>query len=93
MTTLDFVSHASTRENAIQHAAAVRAGLTIIQLHDELWRITRTDGAVLGYVERFLDHGDRRFRAKRMLSAQRASMPLGEFWRFDDAIDCFRFGS
>jgi len=26
-----------------------------------------------------------------MFSSRRASMPLGEFWSIDDAIDCFRF--
>jgi hypothetical protein len=68
-----------------------RFGIALVQLHDELWRVTRGSGEVLGYIESFLDRGHRRFRAKRMFSAQRPSLPLGEFWSIDDAVDCFRF--
>jgi hypothetical protein len=46
---------------------------------------------VLGYIDSFDDSGLRRFRAKRMFTARRASLPLGEFWSIEDAIDCFRF--
>jgi hypothetical protein len=69
-----------------------RFGIALVQLHDELWRVTRESGEVLGYIESFLDRGERRFRAKRMFSAQRPSLPLGEFWSIGDAVDCFRFG-
>jgi hypothetical protein len=81
MTTLDFVDN----------IAVDRFGIAMIQLHDELWRVTRSTGEVLGYVEAFLEGGATRFRAKRMFTSQRRSMPLGEFWSIDDAIDCFRF--
>jgi predicted methyltransferase len=66
-----------------------RAGLSMIQLHDELWRVTRTDGEVLGYVERFAAAGGARYRAKRFLSRQRRFVGVGEFWSIDDAMDCF----
>ena len=85
MTTLDFV------DNRINTTVVNRFGIAMIQLHDELWRVTRSTGEVLGYIESFIDRGDRRYRAKRMVSAQRRSLPLGEFWSIDDAIDCFRF--
>jgi hypothetical protein len=81
MTTLDFAST----------VALDRFGIAMVQLHDELWRVTRSGGEVLGYVESFIESGSKRFRAKRMLSSQRSSFPLGEFWSIDDAIDCFRF--
>ena len=81
MTTLDFV----------ESTAVTRFGITLVQLHDELWRVTRRSGEVLGYIEAFTQAGDRRFRAKRMFSAQRPSLALGEFWQLDDAVDCFRF--
>jgi hypothetical protein len=81
MTTLDFV----------EPTAITRFGITLVQLHDELWRVTRNSGEVLGYIESFADAGSRRVRAKRMFSARRPSLPLGEFWRIDDAVDCFRF--
>jgi hypothetical protein len=81
MTTLDFTDSVFVD----------RFGIAMVQLHDELWRITRRSGEVLGYVESFRDDGVWRYRAKRMLSSQRSSMPLGEFWSIDDAVDCFRF--
>jgi hypothetical protein len=81
MTTLDFVDNVT----------ADRFGIALIQLHNELWRVTRSSGEVLGYIESFLENGTPRYRAKRMFSSQRRSLPLGEFWGIDDAIDCFRF--
>lgn len=80
MTILDFVGT----------TPAVRPGVAMIQLHNELWRVTRASGEVLGYIERFAEADDFRFRAKRLLSGQQRSLPLGEFWNIDDAIDCFR---
>ena len=87
MTTLDFVAiHSFVGDDRVN-----RFGIALVQLHDELWRVTRRTGEVLGYIERFDEAGHPRFRAKRMFSSRRQSMPLGEFWSIDDAIDCFRF--
>jgi hypothetical protein len=99
MTTLDYVgsAHFSRSDSALASVPSVnRFGISLVQLHDELWRVTRRSGEVLGYIESFVDvdglnSGSRRFRAKRMFSSRRPSMPLGEFWSIDDAIDCFRF--
>jgi hypothetical protein len=79
MTILDFASRAQ-----VSNSAAIA-----IQLNDELWRVTRPSGEVLGYVEHNLDRN--RFVAKRMLQRQRRFLPIGEFWSLDDAMDCFRF--
>ena len=65
-------------------------GIAVIQLHDDLWRVTRSTGEVLGYIERFVDRGDFRYRAKRMIVRQQRFVAIGEFWRMDDALDCFR---
>lgn len=80
MTTLDFVG-----------TTGIRAGIATIQLHDDLWRVTRPDGEVLGYVERRPSPAGSRFLAKRMLPRQRRFLGLGEFWTVDDAMECFRF--
>jgi hypothetical protein len=88
MTTLDFVG---SRSSLVSVASVNRFGIALVQLHDELWRVTRKSGEVLGYIEAFADTGITRFRAKRMFSSRRPSMPLGEFWSMEDAIDCFRF--
>lgn len=69
-----------------------RPGIDLVRLHEGLWRVTRSDGEVLGYVESFLEPRGRRFRAKRLLPLQRRFLPRGEFWSFDDAVDCLRFG-
>ena len=48
MTTLSFVD---TTRNA--SAALVRPGIALTRLHNDLWRVTRPAGDVLGYVESF----------------------------------------
>lgn len=65
--------------------------VTTVQVHDDLWRVTRPDGEVLGYVERSESAAGQRFTAKRMLQRQRRFLPIGEFWSIGDALDCFRF--
>lgn len=85
MTTLAFVDNDFTR------TPLVRPGIAMVQVHDELWRLTRPEGEVLGYIERFTEPRGERFRAKRLNSVRRRFLVLGEFWSIDDAIDCFRF--
>jgi hypothetical protein len=87
-----FVNAPTTTFDFVDHATVNRFGIAMIQLHDELWRVTRSTGEVLGYIESFPENGTLRYRAKRMFSSQRRSLPLGEFWSIDDAVDCFRFG-
>ncbi len=72
--------------------AARRRGIALVQLHDELWRVTRTDGEVLGYIESFVVPDGRRYRSKRLIPLHRRFLHLGDFWSFDDAVDCLRFG-
>ena len=81
MTTLEF----------IDTPTIARAGVTTVQLGDDLWRVTRSGGEVLGYVERSATPSGIRYTAKRMLQRQRRFLPVGEFWSVDDAMDCFRF--
>ncbi|WP_010203143.1 hypothetical protein [Salinibacterium sp. PAMC 21357] len=81
MTTLDFAE--TTR--------SITSGIVTVELNDDLWRITRPDGEVLGYVHRWQSDAGARFQAKRMLQRQRRFLPLGDFWSIDDALDIFRF--
>jgi hypothetical protein len=67
----------------------VRPGIALVQLHDELWRVTRPHGEVLGYIEQFRVRDGLRFRSKRFMLRQRRFMVMGEFWSMDDAIECF----
>ena len=80
MTILDFVGTAPT----------VRPGIALVELANSQWRVTRATGEVLGYIESVSEGVDRKFSSRRLVSSQRGSMPLGEFWRMDVAIDCFR---
>ena len=64
--------------------------VALVQLSDSLWRVTRPEGDVVGYVERFIDRGLERFRAKRMIVSQQRFIPVGEFWVMNEAVDCFR---
>ncbi|MGV8876792.1 MAG: hypothetical protein ACOH1K_04715 [Rhodoglobus sp.] len=81
MTTFDFAPT----------APSIRTGIVTVKLNDDLWRITRPDGEVLGYVHRWHAGSIERFHAKRMLTLQRRFLPLGDFWSIDDALDIFRF--
>lgn len=64
--------------------------IALVELGDALWRVTRPDGEVLGYVEAFSAPGGTRYRAKRMIVRQQRFVPVGEFWLMGDAVDCFR---
>ncbi len=85
MPTLAFIDH-----DVLSPTPLVRPGIAIVQVHDELWRLTRPDGDVLGYIERFAEPRGDRYRAKRLNALRRRFLVLGEFWSIDDAIDCFR---
>lgn len=85
MTVLDFPAALTTA------GSAVLPGVSTVQLHDDLWRVTRPDGEVLGYIERSDSNAGHRFTAKRMLQRQRRFLPIGDFWSIGDALDCFRF--
>lgn len=87
MTVLDFTSPSDLR----LRSRGVPT-IDVVQLHNDLWRITRSSGEVVGYVERFVDRGDFRYRAKRMIVRQKRFVAIGEFWSMDDALDCFRIG-
>jgi len=70
---------------------STRGGLQLVQVHDDLARVTRPGGEIVGYVERFDDPQGDLYRAKRFLPRQRRFVEIGEFWSRDDATDCFRF--
>lgn len=89
MPTLDFLSAPKTSPLGSERRTR-RDPVTVMQLNDVLWRITRTDGDVLGYVESFEANGGTRFRAKRFLAGSRRFMVDGEFWAMEDALECFR---
>jgi hypothetical protein len=89
VTILDFAT--DTRAGTVRRTGQAPArGVTAMQLHDALWRITRPDGEVAGYVERFTETRGTRYRAKRLIVRQQRFVSVGEFWSMDDALECFR---
>jgi hypothetical protein len=69
---------------------AAHPGITILALHGSLSRVTRGDGAVLGYVERIDTSDERPFLAKRLRPRAQGFLEVGRFWTADDAVDALR---
>jgi hypothetical protein len=69
---------------------ATPRGLDIVPRRGALWRVARSDGLVLGYVERFDDEGGSRYRSKRMLGRAAGFTVIGDFAAADDAVDALR---
>jgi hypothetical protein len=82
---------ATTASTVPEPLSEVRGGLRLVQVRDDLARVTRAGGEVLGYVERLDDPLGERWRAKRFVARQRRFVEIGEFWSRSDATDCFRF--
>ncbi|MEO6533864.1 MAG: hypothetical protein ABIO06_09865 [Pseudolysinimonas sp.] len=70
--------------------AAAHPGVAVLALHGRLWRATRADGAVLGYVELFDTPEGERFLSKRLRPRAQGFLPVGEFWTADEAIESLR---
>ena len=71
-------------------------GLDIVPRRGALWRVARSDGLVLGYVERVAadegdDSGGARYRSKRMLGRAAGFTVIGDFGAADDAVDALRY--
>ena len=72
---------------------ATPRGLDIVPRRGALWRVARTDGLVLGYVERVDDEGGEatRYRSKRMIGRAAGFTVLGDFGAADDAVEALRY--
>lgn len=70
---------------------ATPRGLAIVARRGALWRVARSDGLVLGYVERIDDDGGTRYRSKRMLGRAAGFTVIGDFGAADDAVEALRY--
>ncbi len=61
-------------------------GLDIVPRRGAVWRVARSDGMILGYVERV----DDRYLSKRLVGRATAFDVIGEFGIPDDAIEALR---
>ncbi len=66
--------------------------LRILDVRDDLARVTRANGEVVGYVDRIDVAGDTAYRARRYLATERRFIELPNVWSADDAVDCLRWG-
>jgi hypothetical protein len=100
-TPADFTpAHIAHRDSAGLETAAPRTGelvfaphiphVVFVPLGDDLWRVTRPDGELLGYIDQFRVREGIRYRAKLFALRSQKFMVMGEFWSMDDAAQCFR---
>ncbi|MCI2958274.1 hypothetical protein MN032_11255 [Agromyces atrinae] len=64
-------------------------GLAFVPVSESLWRVSSTNGDVLGHIERRVAASGERFAARLLIGGGTRSMPLGEFWSAHDAAECF----
>lgn len=67
-------------------------GIRVVPLANGSWRVTRSDGALVGNVEPVVDEAGPRFRARRFAPREHGFRLVGEFWTPADAVDALRFG-
>jgi hypothetical protein len=70
---------------------AAPRGLEIVPRRGALWRVARSDGYVLGYVERVTDEAGPHYRSKRLVGRAERFDILGEFGAADDAVEALRY--
>lgn len=68
-----------------------RGDLQVLDVREDLSRVTRRNGEVVGYVDRVEVAGGTAYRARRYLATERRFVALPEVWSADDAVDCLRW--
>ncbi|MCP2030614.1 hypothetical protein L1277_000678 [Okibacterium sp. HSC-33S16] len=66
------------------------AGIELVKVHDGLWRVRRSDGRILGHIERVHTAAGNVYVAKRFNAVRASFLSLGQFWNIQDAVDCLR---
>ncbi|QWS32347.1 hypothetical protein AABM26_07035 [Curtobacterium aetherium] len=71
--------------------ARSRGDLRILDVRDDLSRVTRANGEIVGYVDRVDVAGGTAYRARRYVAAERRFVELPNVWDADDAVDTLRW--
>ncbi|MBE7163176.1 MAG: hypothetical protein INR72_18215 [Williamsia herbipolensis] len=79
------------RIRTVRPVARSRGDLRILDVRDDLSRITRANGEIVGYVDRVDVAGDQAYRARRYVTAERRFVELPTVWSADDAVDTLRW--
>ncbi|OEI69170.1 hypothetical protein [Curtobacterium sp. ER1/6] len=72
--------------------ARSRGDLRILDVRDDLSRVTRANGEIVGYVDRLDVAGGTAYRARRYVATERRFVELPNAWSADDAVDFLRWG-
>lgn len=72
--------------------ARSRGDLRILDVRDDLSRVTRANGEIVGYVDRVDVAGGTAYRARRYVATERRFVEFPDVWSADDAVDCLRWG-
>lgn len=72
-------------------AARTHGGLRVLDVREDLSRITRANGEIVGYVDRVVLPGGPAYRARRYVAAERRFVELPAVWSADDAVDTLRW--
>jgi hypothetical protein len=75
----------------VSPVARSRGDLRILDVRDDLSRVTRVNGEIVGYVDRVDIAGGTAYRARRYVPAERRFVELPNVWSADDAVDCLRW--
>jgi hypothetical protein len=68
-----------------------RGNLRVLDVRDDLSRVTRPNGEIVGYVDRVDVDGSAAYRARRYVASERRFVELPTVWSADDAVDCLRW--
>ncbi|PYY34514.1 hypothetical protein DEJ16_01010 [Curtobacterium sp. MCJR17_055] len=71
--------------------ARSRGDLRILDVRDDLSRVTRANGEIVGYVDRVDVAGGTAYRARRYVAAERRFVELPNVWNAEDAVDTLRW--
>jgi hypothetical protein len=71
--------------------ARARGALRVLDVRDDLSRVTRADGQIVGYVDRVEVAGGPAYRARRYIATERRFVELPTVWNADDAVDSLRW--
>jgi hypothetical protein len=71
--------------------ARTRGQLRVLDVREDLCRVTRGNGEIVGYVDRVDIEGLPAYRARRYVPAERRFVALPTVWDPDDAVDSLRW--
>jgi hypothetical protein len=88
---IDIATAPALRVRTARPVARSRGNLRVLDVRDDLSRVTSADGSIVGYVDRVDLADGQAYRARRYIAAERRFVELPTVWSADDAVDCLRW--